>query len=353
MRCPCRFGTSEATHWGWPQSRHQYCSLITSSTIRVCGVPAGAGAARLDRAYDGGMAIREVRASGLEYLALATTLLQRLRRADAEAGLWEAADLQWWWRTPRRSDAIDHPFWIDDEGPVAGVLLTEWARAWGCDPVVVPDVSTVALPAVWAGAVEAIDALQLEAVEVLVRDDDSELLGLLTEAGFVGRDEPSGITWMNALDRPEVTRLPEGFVLVDRAQETTRPHPMRRRSGDEVEARLRQCSLYNASLDLAVEAPDGDTAGYALFWFDPVTKVGLVEPMRVEDAYQRRGLARAMLTAGLDRLAKNGARRLKVGYATDVARALYVGTGFRATSTDTSYMWRRTVESAARCDESA
>jgi len=81
---------------------------------------------------------------------------------------------------------------------------------------------------------------------------------------------------------------------------------MRRRSGEAVDARLRQCSLYVPALDLAVETGDGETAGYALFWFDPVTKVGLVEPMRVEDAYQRRGLARAMLTAGLDRLAKRG-----------------------------------------------
>jgi ribosomal protein S18 acetylase RimI-like enzyme len=63
--------------------------------------------------------------------------------------------------------------------------------------------------------------------------------------------------------------------------------------------------------------------------------------MRVEDAYQRRGLARAMLTAGLDRLAKRGARRLKVGYGTDVARRLYVGAGFRPTMTDTTYRWTR------------
>ena len=135
--------------------------------------------------------------------------------------------------------------------------------------------------------------------------------------------------------------LPEGFVLVDRALDTTKPHPMRSRSGDGVEARLRQCSLYDPALDLAVEAADGQTAGYALFWFDPVTEVGLVEPMRVEDAYQRRGLARAMLTAGLARLAQRGARRLKVGYGTEVARRLYVGAGFRVTSTSTSFTWRR------------
>jgi ribosomal protein S18 acetylase RimI-like enzyme len=289
----------------------------------------------------GRVAIHEVRASGLDYLALATVLLQRARLADAEAGVWEAADLQWWWRTPRRSDAIEQLFWIDDDGPVAGVVLTEWRRAWGCDPIVVPCVSSVPLGTVWARAVEAIDALGLEALEVLARDDDFELLGLLADAGFVAEDDRPGITWMDAEDRPAVAALPEGFALVDRAGETTTPHPMQRRSGEGVEDRLRQSTLYDPALDLAVEAAEGQAAGYALFWFDPVTTVGLVEPMRVEDAYQRRGLATAMLTAGLDRLANRGARRLKVGYGTDIARRLYVGAGFRVTSTSRSYRWKR------------
>ena len=286
------------------------------------------------------MAVGEVRAAGLEYLALATELLQRARLKDSEAGLWEAADLQWWWRTPRRSDAIDQLFWVDDEGPVAGAVLTDWGRAWGCDPIVFPN-APVPLAAVWARAVEAIEGLGLEAVEVLARDDDFELLGLLAASAFVAHGERSGITWMDAESRPDVAALPEGFVLVDRLQATTRPHPMRRRSGEAVEARLRQCSLYDPELDLAVETADGEAAGHALFWFDPVTKVGLVEPMRVEDAYQRRGLARAMLTAGLDRLAERGARRLKVGYGTDVARALYLGAGFRLGATSRSHKWTR------------
>jgi ribosomal protein S18 acetylase RimI-like enzyme len=288
------------------------------------------------------MAIADARVAGLEYLALATELLQRARLADAYAGLWEAADLQWWWRTPRRSDAIDQLFWVDDEGPTAAAVLTDWGQHWGCDLVVGTGVPTVPLPTIWARAVDAIDALELDAVEVLARDDDIELHGLLAGAGFLADDDRGGTTWMDARNRPDVAALPEGFVLVDRARETTGPHPMHRRSGATVETRLRQCSLYDPSLDLAVERADGQAAGYALFWFDPVTEVGLVEPMRVEDAYQRRGLARAMLTAGLDRLAKRGARRLKVGYGTDAARALYVGAGFRVTTTSTTYRRRGT-----------
>ena len=287
------------------------------------------------------MAIHEVRASGLEYLALATELLQRARLADAEAGVWEAADLQWWWRTPRRSDAIDQIFWIDGAGPVASAVLTDWGRTWGCDLIVVPGTSTVPRSKVLARALDAIDALGLDSVEVLVRDDDLELRSMLAGAGFATDAERSGIAWMEAVSRPGLSALPEGFALVDRTLEKDSPHPMRRRNGEGVEARLMQCSLYDPTLDLAVVTPDGQTAGYALFWFDPVTEVGLVEPMRVEDAYQRRGLARAMLTAGLDRLAKRGARRLKVGYATDAARRLYVGAGFQVTTTSRSWSAQR------------
>jgi GNAT superfamily N-acetyltransferase len=284
--------------------------------------------------------IREVRASGPEYLALATQLLQRARVADPDAGLWEAADLQWWWRTPRRSDAVDQLFWIDDDGPVAALVLTDWRRGWGCDPIVVPGVSAELLPSVWARGLEAIDALGLESVETLVRDDDAQLVELVTGSGFVAEDGMSGVTWMDAEDRPEVVALPDGFTLVDRTREPRTPHPIQRRSGQDAEARLRQCSLYDPWLDLAVETADGEHTGYSLFWFDPVTRVGLLEPMRVEDDYQRRGLARAMLTEGLDRLAQRGARRLKVGYGTEPGRALYTGAGFRVAATSTTYRRR-------------
>ncbi len=89
-----------------------------------------------------------------------------------------------------------------------------------------------------------------------------------------------------------------------------------------------------------LETADGQTAGYSLYRFDPVTKVGLVEPVRVEDEYARLGLARAMLTAGIDRLAQRGAQRIKIGYGSEEASARYQGVGFRPTSADTWYEGR-------------
>ena len=227
----------------------------------------------------------------------------------------------------------------EEAGPVAAVMLIEWRRGWGLDPIVVPDAG-VPLAAIWEPALESVDQLAPATVETLARDDDAELIALLAESGFAPTDEQGGVTWLPAEERPPVAPLPDGFRLVNRERATTL-HPMRQRSGEHVEERLRQCSLYDPALDLAVETDGGDPAGYSLYWLDPVTHVGLLEPMRVEDAYQRRGLARAMLTEGLDRLARRGAKRLKVGYGTGAARALYTGAGFRIGATSRTY--RRTT----------
>ena len=52
--------------------------------------------------------------------------------------------------------------------------------------------------------------------------------------------------------------------------------------------------------------------------------------MRTEDAHQRQGLARHVLTAGVDRLARAGATRIKICFEPDneAARALYLDVGF-------------------------
>ena len=71
-------------------------------------------------------------------------------------------------------------------------------------------------------------------------------------------------------------------------------------------------------------------AAYGLFWYDPVTATGLVEPMRTEDDHQRRGLARHILTNGLDLLAAAGAERIKICYEPDnpASGKLYRSVGF-------------------------
>ena len=172
-----------------------------------------------------------------------------------------------------------------------------------------------------------------------INEDDVVRIERAMAAGFEATDEVAVPTWMTAAERPKPTPLPPGFALIARSDDPTRPHPMIGRNGEDVAERLRECSLYRNDLDLAVYAPNGDVAGYGLFWVDRVTGVGLVEPMRTEDRYQRMGLARHVLTTGLERLAAHGCSRLKVSYMTDneASRRLYLGCGFRASSSDRTY----------------
>jgi predicted N-acetyltransferase YhbS len=275
--------------------------------------------------------VRRELLQGLERLNATTTVVQRARLADPRGGIWEAADVQWWWRRPRATDDLALPVWFDDLGPVAAAGLTAWDDTWQADVFAVP--SIVKREDVWSATLEAGAAHPGHALEVLVREDDAGLVDLAMQSGFTRTDELSGTTWMDADRRPPVVAV-DGFAIVDRVTRGDRTHPMIARNGEQVESRLQQCSLYDPALDLAVEDADGKVTGYALFWFDPTTSVGLLEPMRVEDEYQRRGLARMLLTNGLDRLARKGARRLKVGFSTDAARNLYLGAGFVQASVD-------------------
>jgi predicted N-acetyltransferase YhbS len=282
--------------------------------------------------------------AGLERLTAVSALLQRIRLKDPRAGVWEAADLQWWWRRPRASDEIPLPVWFDDaEQPIAAAVLTEWPHAWWLDlirmpglPLPLDELASVA----WA---------QLErragssVVEALVPADDVELGAWFAGRGFTAAEE-SWSGWLAAADRPAVAALPAGYQLVDRAVrgvDAAPDHPMVARNGRDVEARLRQTTLYDPRFDLAVLAPDGSVAGYSLFWYDPVTGVGLVEPVRVEDEHSSRGIGYAMISAGLDRLARVGATTLKIGWESDRAGRLYTRLGFTTVDTLTTYRLTR------------
>lgn len=278
------------------------------------------------------MTFKTVQVAGIEWLRHATSLLQRVRRSDPD-GIWEAADVQWWWRRPRASDRLEQTFWLDGDGPVASVLITEWGPKWQLDPVAVPDLVPTLVPTAWEAVLRRVSELRIADLEVLCRDDDDLMLGLLAAAGFEAGEESGGVTWMAADRASPVPKLPDGYRMTDRSVHSSQTHWLTRRSTPELESRLAECSLYDPELDIAVQTTEGDIAAYALFWFDAATSVGLIEPMRTEEAHQRLGLARALIAEGLARLTARGAQRVKVGYSTEAARALYVSSGFEVTHT--------------------
>ena len=288
------------------------------------------------------MSLRRRHATGLEYLHLVTTLLQRIRLDSAEHGVWEAADLQWAWRGDQHVDPNGATFWMDaDDDPVAAVVIS---NRLGCDLIVGPAESHL-LPAMWSAAEAALKDMPDGDVETALRDDDAATIAIAIEAGFIADDDVAVSCWLDAADRPQISDLASGYRLLSRADVSTSAHHMIKRSGEHVAERLNECSLYDPSFDLFVEAPDGSVAAYGLFWPDPVTAVGLAEPMRTEDAHQNRGLARHILTAGIERLAASGCTRMRITYMDDnpASKHIYRSAGFGPASTTRTYRRPPTV----------
>ncbi len=88
---------------------------------------------------------------------------------------------------------------------------------------------------------------------------------------------------------------------------------------------------YAPERDIVVVAPDGTIASFAIYWQDDALSLGQFEPVGTHPAFQRRGLARAVLHEGLARLAAAGIRRARVmtGGANEAAKATYLAAGFR------------------------
>lgn len=277
--------------------------------------------------------VREEHRVGLDHLAAVTRLLQRIRAEHPTAGLFEAADLQWAWRNPKATDDLPQLHWVDDHGrPHAAVVVTETGDRASLAPFVLPDstpdwVAHVVERGLAHAAAAGIDAIGLE-----VARDDEVLLEVLAGHGFEVEDDGVVECWLAAGDRPGVSELHAGYRLTSRREAPGGPHHLTSaaRNHPDVEARLRQTSLYRPDLDLVVHDADGAVAAYGLFWHDPATATGLVEPMRTEDAHQRRGLARHVLTSGLDRLAAAGAERIKICFepGNPASSHLYLDAGF-------------------------
>jgi predicted N-acetyltransferase YhbS len=286
------------------------------------------------------MSTKRVLMRGHDRLAAVSSILQQARLANPHTGIWDAADIQWWWRRPRVTDDLELPVWVDESGQIAAVGLSAWGETWQTDVFI--SSSAITVQEVWAETMAVVHQHSPSSLRLITPESNTELIQLALESGFVLTDEKSGTTWMKIAHRPQVKEI-AGFTIVDRTMRANTAHPMTGRNGDEVESRLNECSLYDATLDLAVEDEAGNVAAYALFWFDPITSTGMLEPLRVEEDFQRRGLASYLIAAGLERLASKGAHEVKVAFESEAAAQLYLKNGFVQTSVDLLLTWNPEV----------
>lgn len=189
-------------------------------------------------------------------------------------------------------------------------------------------------------------ALTLDAT---CRDDDTARVALLERHGFE-RQAVRSVRMARPLDEAiSSPQLPPGFVIRPVAGEAEVESLValhRAAFGTEnlsVEDRLSwmRTSEYDPALDLVAVAPDGQLAAYCLCQISREENArtgrneGYTDPLATHPAFQRRGLARALLLTGLALLKQRGIETAVLGTSSDnlAMQQTAMSVGFRVTLT--------------------
>ncbi len=123
---------------------------------------------------------------GLDYLETVTTLLDRIRTAHPTAGLYEAAELQWWWaQTRRTTDDLGQLFWFDELGrPEAAVIVTAFGNTTQLDPLFLPGATAEWTSHVMQRGLDHAAGSGFETVCLEVDRADDVLRSVLIDRGF-------------------------------------------------------------------------------------------------------------------------------------------------------------------------
>jgi GNAT superfamily N-acetyltransferase len=283
---------------------------------------------------------------GREYLERITDLLVRARQEDPLGGPWNAADLQWWSRSGAYDDSPFSRFWSEPGAPPSICALFPTVRAAiVCTCLWTKSSRDVALQSVLPDVLSDVQAMARErrlSIELEALDSDIEWRRLLERRGFTQVAGGSVQATLPICDAAPPSAANAGLRIGDDTLRAPHePHHLTQRCGPDIHRKLRRCSLYRPDLDLSVRTPEGSVIAYCICWPDFRNRFAMLEPMRTERAWQRRGLAAALIAEQARRLAELGIQRLEVNYASGNAAAerLYAKAGFLPRFTRVAYRW--------------
>lgn len=70
---------------------------------------------------------------------------------------------------------------------------------------------------------------------------------------------------------------------------------------------------YNKVIDLCIVDKSNEIASFATVWFDDINKIGILEPVGTILKYRRKGLGKAVIFEGINRIKALGASKVHVG----------------------------------------
>jgi mycothiol synthase len=277
-------------------------------------------------------------------------LLEKGRQSCCGTYYVHTGDLKWWLFYPSSPRDWGETIFLWDGQRVDGVpdgwalLSPDWRTF---DVFVHPEVRGSRQAAwMYAWAEERIEAIirasgGKDIRTMWVSEEDGVLASYLEGRGF-SRSPEEMIYFERSLDLqvPEPT-LPQGWCVRPLAGETE--HQNRAAASYAAFASewpfeaYRQRYLdfmrspaYASALDLVAVAPTGEIAAFCICWFDPVNRTGLFEPVGTHPDFQRRGLGKSVILAGLEQMKAGGMTRAIVMAEGDypASQRLYQSAGF-------------------------
>jgi len=189
----------------------------------------------------------------------------------------------------------------------------------------------------------ALEAKTARRLNMFAFADDKPRRELLEKRRYTGKDCRVHFARMIARQdlKPE---LPEGFrfleaqdanYVVQRAQLHVNAFNPGSTMTPEKYRAVMDSPDYNPYFDVVVVAPDGRLAAFALAWIDPISEVGVFEPVGTHPEFQRRGLGKAALVEGMRRMRACGIETATVRTSPQLPGVIpfYQSAGFRIANT--------------------
>ena len=249
--------------------------------------------------------------------------------------MWDVADIQWWWRDGGYVDPARQLFLESGDGEARTMLLLSEAYAT-FDYEVFPGLEAAeAGLKVFDRGLRWLESLllaqQADSVTFFVREDHSAFRRAAAEQGFEDLQrayvqlalnmeaEPAGA----AGNRSIHVRCIEDSDFIG-----GNPPVIRTPARDF--ARILKAPHYRAYQHLVAVGSENRVMGECIYWVDRANGIGVFEPVETRPEYRRRGVARALLMAGLSRMKGQGVKIAKVSHYSDnlAARNLYRSLGF-------------------------
>jgi GNAT superfamily N-acetyltransferase len=192
-------------------------------------------------------------------------------------------------------------------------------------------------------------------LSVDILDKETHLIDALRSCGYRGVEAgPFDLyTALDLSELPERPRLPMGLLLRSMAGDgDVERRVASHRAAWHPSAMTPECYRqvmvswpYRPELDWMIEVSDGRYVANTCLWHDEGNDVALLEPLGVDPAFRRQGLARAVVLRALHAARDLGAKRAIVYPRGDelypFTKPLYVGLGFKPYARTISFIKRR------------